>query len=971
MQSALLHRSRREPGKAADGPAARPASLGLTSSLDLASAVGNRAFGRLLQAKLKVGAPDDAYEQEADRVAAEIMRMPDGSTQSENPPPNTTSHVQRRVSGDSGAGIGTAPPIVQEVLSSPGRPLDIATRAFFEPRFGRDFGSVRVHTDEKAAQSARAVNAQAYTVGSHVVVGSESPGLGTSEGQSLLAHELTHVVQQATSPGPHGLQRQEPAEDREEQEPEKPERRSIPWKGDLRSTLHDFVRPHATSDSQTEMAVSTLIVEVGDRWMIFSEPPVRGLSEAELNERMFGGSFSLTRSSVEVLARSLGTSADGLWGGGSSNGEGKAIEPEWPVLENPELADILMVLLERYTNIAPDEVDATDGLTEGEVLWLIAQEPAAEVLIGLFTQNYKDFVESRGSDDVKAFGFLEETIFQQFAWRNPNAVLNLLTPGWGRSTDGEDKRFGIVHRKTGELLYDELGFPIQSDVGLLVRDKGHRTMPARDIGVELDPATRMTLDAIEQVVIAPMVDIGEMTQLVLERPDLRDRLKEKVLVQFQAEMKNLKAQELIAAFGLFVVFAGLYGLAEFLIWTKHPKAVAAGGLLKFSLRLIGTAMDIQFGETAIRYLRQSGKHLSRVRFDGNGQVDALSDRHIEAASRPICEMLKELILEVGSRKLGRLFAGAASRIHRLYIERRKVAGWLIEKMSGKRRRDETRTDGDEARTEEGRTEEGRQEEGPRRGTSAEDWRQPEGLPEEGELRQMFESSEEGGISPGRSFSLEALRAEIQQTFEPFRIRIILEPGGRVGTAVHAQVTFLQLGDGQRAAIITYPQDQRAAATIMHEIMHIEDFKDGRLQVDHNFPDLEANAPDEVLISRKNDNDQPIEVQHELGTQIGEVVNYIRDWTRWGAETSFITPKSGVIGHALNIEKLLRQRGDDPNAVMDIARRLFGREWRHFDNLLALWSRHGLGRGAAFAIRKIVRDWERAHNLPQVDPPYIN
>lgn len=90
----------------------------------------------------------------------------------------------------------TVPPIVHDVLNSPGQPLDSATRSFMEPRFGHDFGRIRVHTDERAAQSAHAVNALAYTVGSNVVFGAGQYTPCTPAGQKLLAHELTHVIQQ-------------------------------------------------------------------------------------------------------------------------------------------------------------------------------------------------------------------------------------------------------------------------------------------------------------------------------------------------------------------------------------------------------------------------------------------------------------------------------------------------------------------------------------------------------------------------------------------------------------------------------------------------------------------------------------------------------------------------------------------------------------------------------------------------------
>jgi hypothetical protein len=88
------------------------------------------------------------------------------------------------------------PPIVHEVLRSPSQALDPATRAFFEPRFGHDFSKVRVHTDATAAESAQAVNTLAYTAGKNVVFGKGRSLPKAADKRELLAHELTHVVQQ-------------------------------------------------------------------------------------------------------------------------------------------------------------------------------------------------------------------------------------------------------------------------------------------------------------------------------------------------------------------------------------------------------------------------------------------------------------------------------------------------------------------------------------------------------------------------------------------------------------------------------------------------------------------------------------------------------------------------------------------------------------------------------------------------------
>ncbi len=97
--------------------------------------------------------------------------------------------------------VDQAPAAVYEALRSPGRPLDDSTRALMESRFGYDFSKVRVHTDSKAADSARSVNALAYTVGRDVVFGAGQYAPASGEGQRILGHELTHVVQQQARSG--------------------------------------------------------------------------------------------------------------------------------------------------------------------------------------------------------------------------------------------------------------------------------------------------------------------------------------------------------------------------------------------------------------------------------------------------------------------------------------------------------------------------------------------------------------------------------------------------------------------------------------------------------------------------------------------------------------------------------------------------------------------------------------------------
>ena len=154
-----------------------------------------------LQAKLAVRAPGDLYEQEADRIADQVMRTPAPQLQracacGATCPTCQTKPLQTQRIGSSGAAETPAPPIVHDALRSSGQPLDPATRAFMEPRFGHDFGQVRVHTDDAAATSSQSIQALAYTAGRDIVFAPNQYSPQTERGRRLLAHELAHVVQQ-------------------------------------------------------------------------------------------------------------------------------------------------------------------------------------------------------------------------------------------------------------------------------------------------------------------------------------------------------------------------------------------------------------------------------------------------------------------------------------------------------------------------------------------------------------------------------------------------------------------------------------------------------------------------------------------------------------------------------------------------------------------------------------------------------
>lgn len=289
--------------------------------------LGNYAYGRMFQAKLKIGEPGDNYEQEADRVAEQVMRMsePMISRQTEGKEElvqikpvrkQITPIVQRQAAepeeeeeeeliqakplaeqvksiiqrqyeleeeeeeepvqtkpNDSGA-AEISPDIASSIdsLRGGGQPLSQAERSFFEPRFGHDFSHVRVHTDERAAETARSLNARAYTSGRDIVFGSGENITGCFGGRKLLAHELTHVLQQSgageTSTAVHEI-------------PEHSDRQAIA----LSSREETFPEGHdeaMTSDLAGEMQPSAAPGDLDDEEPVpsgESAPPFKGPGE--------------------------------------------------------------------------------------------------------------------------------------------------------------------------------------------------------------------------------------------------------------------------------------------------------------------------------------------------------------------------------------------------------------------------------------------------------------------------------------------------------------------------------------------------------------------------------------------------------------------------------------------------------------------------------------------------------------------
>ncbi len=170
-----------------------------------------------LQTKLAINQLGDQYEQEAERVSAQVMRTAEPTPLA--PSYGAPATLQRKCA-ECARGEGLCPKCAeqaQKALRAPGQPLDSATRAFMEPRFGHDFSHVRIHTDEHAAMSAQALNAHAYTVGSDIVFDRGRFDARGAEGRQLLAHELTHVIQQTAGYAPQAVARQTADTEKESQ----------------------------------------------------------------------------------------------------------------------------------------------------------------------------------------------------------------------------------------------------------------------------------------------------------------------------------------------------------------------------------------------------------------------------------------------------------------------------------------------------------------------------------------------------------------------------------------------------------------------------------------------------------------------------------------------------------------------------------------------------------------------------------
>ncbi len=184
----------------------------MNSILHLQRTIGNQAVERqfaglqspsdcpLLQAKLSISSPEDGFEREADRIADTVVRMPEAPTRRGPESASVKKTLRTKQMPQGGHSVPAVVVSNPKALRGSGRPLPESSLDYFEPRFDRDFRGVRVHTGPAATEAARLLGARAFTVGNDIAFGLGEYDSGSGAGRRLLAHELTHTVQQRHSP---------------------------------------------------------------------------------------------------------------------------------------------------------------------------------------------------------------------------------------------------------------------------------------------------------------------------------------------------------------------------------------------------------------------------------------------------------------------------------------------------------------------------------------------------------------------------------------------------------------------------------------------------------------------------------------------------------------------------------------------------------------------------------------------------
>lgn len=625
--------------------------------LSLQGMVGNGNVTKLLshsllQPKLKISQPDDSYEREADQVAEQIMRTPEpildyGSTARNQ----ITNELVRESVLQTKSIPGDTPQVSQnsaskiQSLKGRGQPLSDTTRSFFEPRFGQDFSQVRIYNDNQAAQTAKTINARAFTTGNNIVFGAGEYSPVTDSGRLLLAHELTHFLQQKNNVNNSIIQRKSVNK----------EKKIIVGYIQYFDSNGVFlgVAPIQAYPSQVMLSYGVYPVKLvkTEELNVTLEflKPLSGIMMGEVyGDDPDVGVEELRKANTILLTITLGSPLPEYSTIVVGKRETKKlakyyeINADFTVLDkNRELSFLYLIHMQHFTKLSlTPEIHsrARDGLTDAELITIIGEDRSRKRLTELFTQGWLEFKRA-GEQSTEIFSPLIERIIEQDTRGNLTATMNRMRIGY--SFLKNKKTLGIIDRSRGFLLYDELGLPILHSHRMTPRDTFF--VPSnRDEKLTPSEKTELTheeeLDLYVLNVFAQALGAGH-ADMVAEGVSAAIRHIEEV----KQRVENGLLPEVLAnvgkTIGILIIFLLGHSLARFLINMKHPLAFGIGIGIELFLRGLGYIMGIEFLSDTWEVLMESAFHMSRVRDDKDGKPTALSYVHMDRAAEPIRHLI--------------------------------------------------------------------------------------------------------------------------------------------------------------------------------------------------------------------------------------------------------------------------------------------------------------------------------------------
>jgi len=660
----------------------------------------NRSALRL-RAKLKVNTPSDRFEEEADRVADLVLRMPAPATAAQPTLSPGAFGLRRKCAcgknsitggecdecarkrlqrkeapGVSPAASITAPPSVDRALAGPDAPLPPALQQDMGNRFGHDFSRVRVHCGETAEQSARDVNALAYTVGQHIVFGPGQFAPDTAKGRRLLAHELVHTLQNE----PHVARQSAPPKcitGKQEgagqvikstvlfgktytylvwgqwQETDSVEAfrsrvlsKWVTWrfKGIAAAERQAVI---AFLQSTTFLPFDTSALERDCYYSLPLEDAIvkqaRTLSGEAAREKAAtedkGGGSADANDSVKQSPGAVtapGEKRDKDKTPGEPSGEKDiAVTSNPSVFDgNAPLAQLYLNFLARYAGVKADVKQAEKGLTREQVAAITKGNLRAATVTGLFTQGWSEYRKAGGAD-IATFGFMEEALLTQRDRGNFTALHNQL------EFDKDPEGLGLYKRGTLFRYYDSSGMPIATTVGGY-RDPGFRAAAPSPHALQISTTDRgltQVFQAIKNVTLDDTILIYQSAKGYYDNGDL---LYPAVIDGWDG-WKEVN-EELRAQLPALVVFMALEALSAGLQRVQNPKAKAAGAALQELLKVGGKFFKLQLGGHLAVLAFDCGLELSKIqREEGSKQLDALSDQHLKRAALHMRQLLAELL----------------------------------------------------------------------------------------------------------------------------------------------------------------------------------------------------------------------------------------------------------------------------------------------------------------------------------------